>query len=101
MGFTGPNPCGLNDVVAKLEMIGRKHDDGRAVLEPAELIALADAYIAWKHSGSRRSGIEQNIQKMQPDTGNQDSCDRNQGQGFAASQPDTLPNIERRMPILL
>ena len=34
------------DIVAKFEMIRRQHDDGRAVLEPAEFVALAHARIA-------------------------------------------------------
>src|ERR1700686_3373145 len=85
--LAGKNPLGFLYVVAKLEMIGRQHDDRRSVLEPPELVALADADIAREDRRPWRSGIEDDIQKMQPDTGHQDRRDRHQGQGFPRLQP--------------
>src|SRR6267142_5612243 len=64
-GLTGQNPCGFHDVVAKLEMIRRQHDDRRSVLEPPELIALTDARVARKDGWSAACGIEHDIEKMQ------------------------------------
>src|SRR6266436_4407869 len=85
-GLTGQNPRGFHDVVAKLEMIRRQHDDRRSVLEPPELIALADARVASKDGWPAACGIEHDIEKMQPDARNQDGRDRHQGKGFAALQ---------------
>ena len=65
-------------------MIGRQHDNRRSVLEPAELIAFADADIAGEYDGPSGFRIEHAVEKMQPDTGNQYSRDRHQRQDFAA-----------------
>src|SRR5882672_8153278 len=78
-GLTGQNPRGFHDVVAKLEMIRRQHDDRRSVFEPPEFIAFADAGIARKDGWPAACGIEHDIEKMQPDARNQDSRDRHQG----------------------
>src|SRR3981081_2171282 len=61
----GTDRCGWHDVLAEFKRIRRQHDDGRSVLEPAELVALADADIAREDGGRRRSGIEHDIEKMQ------------------------------------
>src|ERR1019366_6849286 len=78
-GLAGTDPCGFRYVIAKLEMIRRQHDNRRSVLEPPELLAFADIDIAREDSWSSRSGIEHDIQKMQPDTGDQNRRDRYQG----------------------
>jgi hypothetical protein len=40
--LAGTDPCGRHDIVADFKILRREHDDGRAVLEPAERLALAD-----------------------------------------------------------
>jgi len=67
-------------------MIGRKHDNRRSVLEPPELIAFAHDGIAGEGGRPPASGIEHDIEKMQPDTRNQNRRDRHHGQDLACLQ---------------
>src|SRR5258708_21762945 len=65
--LAGADACALHYVVAKLEMIRRQHDDGRAVLEPSEFVALADAGIAWELDRPPALGVERDVEEMQAD----------------------------------
>ena len=51
------NPRAVLDVVTKFKMVRRQHDDGRAVLEPAEFVALAHTGIAGEDVGPRVSAL--------------------------------------------
>src|SRR6202021_3328966 len=73
------NPRSVLHILTKLEMVRRQHDDGRSVFEPAEFLALAHAGIAGEHGRTTCVRIEQDIEKMQPDTGDQDGGARTQG----------------------
>src|SRR2546430_1244816 len=56
------------------------------MLEPAELIALADGGIARKDSCARLARLQHEIEKMQADARDQHRRNRDQGDGFAGLQ---------------
>src|SRR5437868_15316337 len=64
-------------------MIRREHDDGRAMLEPAELVALADTDVTSNVDRPFGLRIEDDIKEMQPDAGHQNRGHRHQGQRLA------------------
>ncbi len=55
-----------------------EHDDGRAVLEPAHFLALAEIGVAGDDVGSAVSQVEQHIEEVQPDARDQDRRHRHQ-----------------------
>ncbi len=73
-----PDPAALAPARAQLETLRREHDDGRAVLEPAHLLAFR------KRCGARNAvraailQVQAHVEKLEPDARHQDRCDGHQ-----------------------
>jgi hypothetical protein len=85
--LAGTNADALRHVFAELEMVRRQQDDGRSVLEPSQLLALAHPGVAGKDRRPRQARVQNPVQDMEPDARHQDGGDRHQGDGFAALEP--------------
>src|SRR5262249_28344312 len=66
------------NTVTDTEPVRRKQNDGRTVLEPAELVAFAIATVTIKDMLSLAEMVQQSVQAVQPDAGDQDGGDRDQ-----------------------
>jgi UDP-2,3-diacylglucosamine pyrophosphatase LpxH len=75
---THANGRPLADPVAQGKPRGRKNDDGGAVLEPAHLLALGEARVALDAVGSAIAQVQQHVEEVQADAGDQDRGDRHQ-----------------------
>src|SRR5579862_2126134 len=81
--LTGLDPHALAHTGTKFETIRREDDDGRAMLEPAELVALLHLCVAGKDSRPARLRVQRAVDAMEPKTGNQNGRDRDDRQRLA------------------
>src|SRR5262249_32826561 len=65
-------------IVAEPVVLRREQDNGRAVLEPSELLALRCVYVAQKYRRPACPGVENDIEKMQADARDQNGGNRYQ-----------------------
>src|SRR4249920_228225 len=70
-----PDPRAILHIGSELKVLRRQHDDGRAVLEPAEFVTLLHLSVARKHRRPPALRIEGHIEEMQPDAGDQNGGD--------------------------
>src|ERR1700730_2814968 len=61
-----PDRGALLHALAQREAVGREHDDGRAVLEPTHLVALAEDSVAGHHVRPAMLEAQQGIQDEHP-----------------------------------
>ena len=78
------DPLAVGDAVAQREALGGEDDDGRAVLEPAHLLALGETRAAGDDVGAAIAEVQQHVEEMQADAGDQDGGDRHQHDALAA-----------------
>ncbi len=99
--FTGADPKAVPDAVAEPETIGSQDDDGRAVLEPSQFLALAHAGIAGIDGRRLSPRVDDQIEKVQADAGHQNGRDRHQGQRIAGgrAQTDDGPLVLAEQPL--
>ena len=65
---------------------GREHDDCRPELEPAHLLALAKGRVASDHVGAGIAEVQQHVQEVQPDAGDEDRRDRHERDELARAR---------------
>jgi len=68
----------FSDAVAQGKPGGREHDDRGAVLEPAHLLAFAKARVALDPVGAAVAKVQQHVEEVQADAGDQDRGHRHQ-----------------------
>src|SRR5262249_36626107 len=71
-------------IFAQWKNVGREHDDRRAVLEPAHLVAFPERSVAGDHIGARVFEAQHDVEKMQANTGDEHGRDRHQGHRVSA-----------------
>ena len=81
--FPHADSFAVDDSGAQREPPGGKDDDRRPVLEPAHLFALGEMRLARNHIGAAIADVQQDIDEMQADAGDQDGGDRDQQDALA------------------